>query len=137
MDPVPESNWIYVGNVAPVLVSEFTIVLRGPESNRRLEVMLTTTTFVALSVCSLDYVFTHMGCLPSSLYTFSPLGELGSALPCIKRGFHRIWQMIFRKITLTDARIVQASRGTSPLPRDPIYTSICNLEQGENMHCGT
>ena len=69
-----------------VCIASRTTLLRGSESNRRLEVMLTATTFVALAhlICGLDYAFTHEGCLPSSLYTFrSPYRErLGSALPC-------------------------------------------------------
>lgn len=115
--------WFLASQPCPsdVLGTAFTFVhlLRGPESNRRLEVMLTTTIFIAGNVCGLDYVFAHEGCLPSSLYTFPAISGiwLGIAVRLTTRGVHRIWQIILCAIARAHARIVQASRGTSPLPR--------------------
>ena len=73
----------------PSVTGVFFCLLRGRDSNPRLEVMLTTIPFGTFSVCGLDYAFTHLGCLPSSLYTFLALASievntrLGSALPFI------------------------------------------------------
>ena len=89
-------------------------------------------------VCGLDYAFTRMGCLPSSLYTFLATGEtwLGIAVRPKTRGFHRIWQIILCAIAHAHARIVQASRGTSPLPRyvsSSLMTAIRKYTH-KNMH---
>ena len=90
--------------------------------------MLTTTIFIALwfvvwtmpssremaaSPISRDVY--RLVSTPSNL-----LSEKGLARCCLSlfaRGVRRIWQIILRAIARTHARVIQASRGTSPLPR--------------------
>lgn len=63
-------------------VGAFLCWLRGPESNRGLEVMRTTITFVTQALLDLlvwtipSSVSFERRCLPSSLYTFPPLAGL-------------------------------------------------------------